>query len=60
MKVMVTLAKSEFLLGSFNGSWKFERVVADFPLIHELTEESFKAIEAYFDDFVVAITKLDE
>lgn len=60
MKVMVTLAKEAFQFGCFSTSWKFERVVADFPLIHELTEESVKAIEAYFDDFVVAITKLDE
>ena len=60
MKVMVTLAKSEFLFGSFNDSWKFERFVVDYPSIHELTEESFKAIEEDFDDFVVAITKLDE
>lgn len=60
MKVMVTLAKDEMLFGSFATSWKFERVVVDFPLIHELTEESVKAIEAYFDDFVVAITKLEE
>jgi hypothetical protein len=60
MKVMVTLAKDVFRFGSFDTCWKFERVVADFPLIHELTEESVKAIEAYFDDFVVAVTKLDD
>lgn len=60
MKVMVTLAKDEMLFGSFATSWKFEKVVVGFPLIHELTEESIKAIEAYFDDFVVAVLKLDE
>ena len=60
MKVMVTLAKDEMqLVLGWAHSWKFEKVVADFPLIHELTEESVKAIEAYFDEFVVAITKLD-
>lgn len=60
MKVMVTLAKDELQFGSFATSWKFERVVADFPLIHYLTEDSIKAIEAYFDDCVVAITKVEE
>ena len=60
MKVMVTLAKDRFQFGAITPSWDFEKVVVDFPLIHYLTEESLKAIEAYFDDCVVAITKLDE
>ena len=60
MKVMVTLAKEAFQFGAFSTSWKFERFVVDYPSIHELTEESVKAIEEDFDEFVVAITKLEE